>query len=230
MTKRALFIGFKDCMQSKACFDYLNACGFETTAVWTDKKRGARLPIHVKEWSGDYLFHFRSYCILKKRLLDRVSIAAINFHPSPPKYPGAGGINWALYNGDSSSGITVHDMNEKVDNGAILKTYDVPIHKNDTVSSLLSRVHHQQVTAFYDFVGKITIGGEAYIESQRILSEKESWGNHVGRMKEIDELQNVNLNINKEELEKIIKSTSIGNFGPIVNLHGHKFYYRGKNK
>jgi methionyl-tRNA formyltransferase len=230
MNKKALFIGFKDCEHSRHAFEFLNVCGFDTTPVWTDKKRGAKLPLYVKEWSGDYLFHFRSYCILKKRLLDRVSIASINFHPCPPHYPGAGGINLGLYNEDDHSGVTVHYMNEKVDNGDILKTYEVPILENDTVSSLLSRVHHQQLTAFFDFVGGVARDGESYIRVQKTLSKHKRWGKHVGRMKEIDDLQNVNFETSKDELEKIIKSTSIGNFGPVLSLHGYKFHYRGKNK
>jgi methionyl-tRNA formyltransferase len=230
MRKKALFIGLKDCEDSRRAFEFLNVCGFDTTPVWTDNKRGAKLPPHVKEWSGDYLFHFRSYCILRKGLLDRVSIASINFHPCPPRYPGSGGISLGLYNDDSYSGVTVHYMNEKVDNGEILKIYEVPILKDDTVSSLLSRVHYQQLAAFFDFAGRLAKGGEKYLKSQSVLSENKRWGKHVGKMKEIDELQKVNFNTSKEELERIIKSTSIGNHGPVLEMHGYKFHYRGKNK
>lgn len=227
MSKKALFIGFEDCEQSMQAFNFLKVCGFETTPVWTKQDRSARLPLHVKEWSGDYLFHFRSYCILRKRLLDRVSIAAINFHPCPPQYPGAGGINWGLYNGDEYSGVTVHYMNEAVDNGDILKTYRVRIYPNDTVESLLSRVNLQQVNAFYDFIGTLSRHGELFLKNELILSEHEQWGKHVGRMREIDELESINLDVNKEELERVIRATNIGSFGPKIKLHGYTFQFKG---
>jgi len=172
------------------------------------------------------LFHFRSYCILRKRLLDRVSIAAINFHPCPPQYPGAGGINWGLYNNDDYSGITVHYMDEAVDSGDILKTYKVKIQPNDTVESLLSRVNFQQLSAFYDFVGDLSKHGESFLRTQAVLSEYEQWGKHVGRMKEVDKLETIDKNISKEELERIIRATNIGNFGPKIKLHGYTFQFK----
>ena len=227
MNKKALFIGFKDCEHSIEAFNFLRVCGFDTTPVWTEQKRGAKMPLHVKEWSGDYLFHFRSYCILKKRLLDRVSCAAINFHPCPPQYPGAGGINWGLYNGDEYSGVTVHHMNEKVDNGDILAFYKVPIYDNDTVSSLLSRVHIQQLNAFYDFVGGLKKSGERYLKVQKTLSEYIPWGKHVGRMREIDELELISKDIDKDELERVIRATNIGRFGPKLKIHGYTFQFKG---
>ena len=226
MTKKALFIGFENCQDSLDAFEFLKICGFDTTPVFTENRRGARLPIFVKEWSGDYLFHFRSYCILKKRLLDRVKTAAINFHPCPPQYPGAGGINWGLYNLDEYSGVTIHYMNEKVDNGDILAFYKVPIYDNDTVSSLLSRVHVKQLSAFYDFVGGLSKSGETYLRVQRSLNESIPWGANVGRMRDIDKLEIFDKDISEEELNKLIRATHIGKFGPKIIIHGHTFSYR----
>ena len=227
MSKKALFIGFEDCEESTRAFNFLNVCGFETTPVWTKQERSAKLPLHVKEWTGDYLFHFRSYCILKKRLLDRVSVAAINFHPCPPQYPGAGGINWGLYNGDEYSGVTVHYMNESVDDGAILKMYRVQIYPNDTVESLLLRVNSQQLSAFYDFTGDLSKHGEGFLRNQATLSEHDHWGKSVGRMREIDELEIIDKEISKKELERIIRATNIGNFGPKIKIHGYTFKFKG---
>ena len=230
MSKRALFIGFEGCEQSKKACDFLSMCGFDTTPAWTENKRGARLPLHVKEWSGDYLFHLKSYCILRQRLLDRVKIASINFHPCHPKYPGAGGINWGLLNEDRETAITVHHMNNKVDNGKIIKVYMIPIFKNDSVASLLTRVHEKQLQSFYDIAGSITNYGPGVLLKMARESSIEEWGNHTGRMKEIDELEVIEHDIAKEDLEKLIRATHIGHFGPKLILHGYEFRYRGVYK
>jgi len=226
MANTALFIGFEDCEQSKKAYDFLNVCGFDTTPVWTEATRGARLPLHVKEWSGDYLFCLKSYCILRKRLLDRVKIASINFHPCHPRYPGAGGINLGLLNGDKETAITVHYMNENVDNGKIIKKYDIPIFENDSVSSLLDRVHEKQLQSFYDIVGMITTYGPKALENLADEYSSEPWGPKTGRMREIDELEIITPTISKEELENIIRATHIGKFGPKIILHGYEFRYR----
>ena len=39
----------------------------------------------------------------------------------------------------------------------------------------------------------------------------------------------IDKNIQQEELQKIIRATAIGNFGPRLSLHGHEFrYYKEK--
>ena len=226
MTAKALLIGFKDCEQTEEAYNFLKICGFDATPVYTEPRRGARLPIFVKDWSGDYLFHLKSYCILRKRLLDRVTTAAINFHPCPPEYPGAGGVSWSLYNNESTSGVTVHYMNEKVDNGKIIKVYRLPIFKNDDVTSLMKRIKNKQTEAFYDIVGNIANKGSDYLSDTSKIFSNEIWGDHVGRMKQIDDLELVNSDITKKDLEKLIRATHIGKFGPKIILQGYTFQYK----
>jgi methionyl-tRNA formyltransferase len=71
------------------------------------------LPENIEWWRDDYIFCFRGYFLLPKSLLDRASVAAINFHPAPAKYPGSGCLNWALYDNANTYGTTAHLMNEK---------------------------------------------------------------------------------------------------------------------
>ena len=78
-------------------------------------------------WYEDNL-SFQNYFIIPRSLLLRSSLA-INFHPGPPDYPGSGMINWALYDQCESFGVTAHLMNEKVDNGKILKVKRFKISK-----------------------------------------------------------------------------------------------------
>ena len=44
----------------------------------------------------DYLFSYRSHLILSKKIIDKIKIAAINFHPGTPKYRGIGCTNFAF--------------------------------------------------------------------------------------------------------------------------------------
>lgn len=45
----------------------------------------------------------------------------LNLHNSPlPKYRGCNPINWALKNGETTHGVTIHDMVERVDAGPIV--------------------------------------------------------------------------------------------------------------
>ena len=51
-----------------------------------------------------------------------------------------------------------------------------------------------------------------------------SWKNQV------DKLQMINSQISEQELEKIIRATVIGQFGPRIKLHGHEFRYYKETK
>ncbi len=66
---------------------------------------------------------------------------------------------------------------------------------------------------------------EHFVEENRHTK----WSTKVGRIREIDRLQMIDKNISQEELEKIIRATAIGKFGPRLKLHGHEFrYYKEK--
>jgi len=72
-----------------------------------------------------YDFDFITSChfqrIIPVSLLKKAKVAAINLHPSLlPKYRGLTPHHWALYNGDARTAITVHIMDEQVDNGEIV--------------------------------------------------------------------------------------------------------------
>ena len=49
-------------------------------------------------------------------------------------------------------------------------------------------------------------------------------------MREIDELEIIDHEITKEALQKLIRATHIGRFGPKLVLHGHEFRYTGEYK
>lgn len=63
-----------------------------------------------------------------------------------PKYKGPAPIFWQLKNGDLSGGITVHQMNEKFDDGPVLRQLAVPILKGENEGLFNSRLSHLSVS------------------------------------------------------------------------------------
>ena len=79
--------------------------------------------------------------ILPKPLLDVPSRGAINVHASLlPRYRGAAPIQRAILSGDTQTGITIMQMNERMDAGDILLQEAVPIHENDMSDTLGARL------------------------------------------------------------------------------------------
>lgn len=66
--------------------------------------------------------------IFRKKLIQTPNIACLNIHSSLlPKYRGLDALFWALVNGETQVGVTVHLVNEKIDDGDIVaqKPFDV---------------------------------------------------------------------------------------------------------
>src|SRR5574340_755915 len=89
----------------------------------------------------DFLFSFYYRNMLKKGLLDIPSHGAFNMHGSLlPKYRGRVPVNWAIIKGEKETGATLHVMNEKPDNGAIVDQQAVPILPDDTALEVFHKV------------------------------------------------------------------------------------------
>lgn len=75
--------------------------------------------------------------ILPKEVLDLPKYGSINVHASIlPKYRGSAPIQWAIMNGDKTTGITIMYMDEGMDTGDIIKISEIPIENNDDVGTL----------------------------------------------------------------------------------------------
>lgn len=79
--------------------------------------------------------------ILKAEVLSIPKLYPINLHGSLlPKYRGAAPTNWAIINGDKSTGITIIRMNEKMDEGDMILKKDIAIDPEDTNITLSERL------------------------------------------------------------------------------------------
>ena len=89
----------------------------------------------------DFLFSFYYRNMLKAPLLATPAIGAFNMHGSLlPQYRGRVPVNWAVLHGETETGATLHVMNEKPDNGAIVDQQAVPILPDDTAHEVFEKV------------------------------------------------------------------------------------------
>ena len=227
--KRILFFGRAKCDASAELLDKLIRYSFDVTYV-KSQVRGEKLPEDILLWEGDYIICYRSLYILPKALLNKVKIAAINFHPAPPEYPGSGCINFALYDEVREYGVTAHIMNEVLDNGEILEVRLFPVTPCDDLPSILARTHKELSNLCSDFISGIHTEGDQIIKRKLAYSNKESWNGKARLLKELEDLQKINLNISKDTLKRIVRATNIEGHPPMIELHGFKFYLKLDNK
>ena len=90
--------------------------------------------------------------ILPKEILKIPKLGCINVHASLlPKYRGAAPIQWAVINGDKTTGVTTMYMDEGMDTGDMILTKEVQIGENETTGELWDRL--------------AKIGGELLVET-----------------------------------------------------------------
>jgi methionyl-tRNA formyltransferase len=89
----------------------------------------------------DFIFSFYYRHMLPVDLLAVAPRGAYNMHGSLlPKYRGRVPTNWAVLNGETEAGATLHEMAAKPDAGAIIAQTPVPILPDDTAAQVFDKV------------------------------------------------------------------------------------------
>lgn len=97
--------------------------------------------------------------ILPRALLEIPRLGAINVHGSLlPKFRGAAPIQRAILAGERETGITIMQMNERMDAGDILLDEAVPIRDDDTSQSLAERLADVGARLLVDALDRIARG------------------------------------------------------------------------
>ena len=101
----------------------------------------------LRDIAPDFIFSFYYRNMIKTELLEIPRYGALNLHGSYlPRYRGRVPVNWAVINGETESGATLHYMVEKPDAGDIVDQEKVPIAFTDTAYDLFQKVTEAAVT------------------------------------------------------------------------------------
>jgi methionyl-tRNA formyltransferase len=103
--------------------------------------KSAELRDAVSRAKPDFIFSFYYRHMLPVDLLAIAARGAFNMHGSLlPKYRGRVPTNWAVLNGETETGATLHEMAAKPDAGAIIAQTPVPILPDDTAAQVFDKV------------------------------------------------------------------------------------------
>ncbi|HCE46629.1 MAG TPA: bifunctional UDP-glucuronic acid oxidase/UDP-4-amino-4-deoxy-L-arabinose formyltransferase [Lentisphaeria bacterium] len=91
----------------------------------------------IQDLKPDIIFSFYYRDMLKPAILDIPPKGCLNLHGSYlPAYRGRCPINWVLVNGEKETGVSLHYMTAKPDDGGIVAQMKIPISLKDTALSL----------------------------------------------------------------------------------------------
>ena len=96
--------------------------------LWVEKIRACQPEVI-------FSFYFRS--MLSQSILDIPTSGSFNLHGSLlPKYRGRAPLNWALVNGETETGVSLHEMTAVADSGDIIGQQKIAILETDTALDL----------------------------------------------------------------------------------------------
>ena len=97
--------------------------------------------------------------ILPKEILEIPEYGCVNVHGSLlPKYRGAAPIQWAVLNGDKTTGITTMYMDEGMDTGDMILKKEVEIKEDETTGELWNKLAYE--------------GGKLLVETLKQIEQK----------------------------------------------------------
>ncbi len=113
----------------------------------------------VRRIGPDIIFSFYFRQMVKQELLDIPRVGAFNLHGSLlPRYRGRCPVNWVLVNGERETGMTLHYMTPKPDDGDIAAQVKVPIADDDTAATLFDKLTASAVDLLDDALPRLLKG------------------------------------------------------------------------
>ncbi|MBU9855533.1 bifunctional UDP-4-amino-4-deoxy-L-arabinose formyltransferase/UDP-glucuronic acid oxidase ArnA [Rahnella bonaserana] len=122
--------------------------------LWVDR---------IRALQPDVIFSFYYRNMLSEEILSLAPRGGFNLHGSLlPRYRGRAPVNWALLNGETETGVTLHKMVKRPDAGDIVGQRKVAIAADDTALKLHAKVRDAAKALLTDVLpemkaGKITL-------------------------------------------------------------------------
>ena len=109
--------------------------------VFTPERLGEAEVCRVRSLAPDLIFSFYYRMVIPEAILKVAPLGAFNLHGSLlPRYRGRACVNWAVLNGETETGVTLHRMTRLVDRGRIVDREPVPIGPDETAHDVFLKL------------------------------------------------------------------------------------------
>ena len=236
--KKIIFLGSKPI--GYKCFEYLLAkkdeLGLDIIGLLTQPRKEfgegsdlndlaskSNIPIYnslAEMPECDIIYSVQYHEILKQEHIDKARQIAVNLHMAPlPEYRGSNQFSYAIIEGKKEFGVTIHKINTGIDSGDILFQKRFPIPVGSWVNDLYEATFNASLKLF-QYTFQHIIEGKYNPMPQAMLIPK--YGTSLHFRNEIAKLKVIDLNWDKEKIERYIRATNMPGFPPPY------FYLDGK--
>jgi methionyl-tRNA formyltransferase len=121
---------------------------------WVDADKGKRTTDYtdtLKEIKPDVILVMGWYYMVSKKIRDIATYGAWGIHASLlPNYAGGAPLVWAIIEGEKSSGVTLFQLSDGVDDGDIIAQEEFSIEKNDTIKEVYDKATRASIKILND--------------------------------------------------------------------------------
>ena len=168
----------------------------------------------------DYVISYLCPFKIDAKFLKKTKFYNINFHPGPPKYPGFGCYNYAIFNQDKQYSCVAHLMNNKIDNGIIFHEEKFILKKKISLEDLIKQSNKVLCKLALDVLQKIS-SNKLQIKKIANWSKQKYTKNFLN-----NKISTLNFKVNQKLFNRFLRATINLKLGyPLVKINGHKFRY-----
>lgn len=243
MAVRIVFLGSKPI--GYQCLQYLLAqrtqLGIELLAIRTQQRsefdaaydlehlaQEHQLPLlnHLHEIPEcDIIYSVQHHELLKPAHIAKAKTIAVNLHLAPlPEYRGCNQFSFAIMDEVKEFGVTIHEIDQRIDHGAILFEQRFPIDPACWVQDLYQQSVDAAYQLFVHSLGDIVSGNYKKTSQTELLAQRPA---KLHYRSEIQELKHIDINQGAAAIEKRIRATAMPGFEPPYCLvNGQKVYFQ----
>ena len=226
MFENILFFGRKNCKYSMRVSNFLKKNSKKLIFIKSSKRNQLIILKKIKNQQFEFIFCFRSYYILKKKLISQSKYGAINFHPGTPKYRGTGAVNFAIYQKSKHYGSTAHFINEKIDNGKIIDVSLFKLNKNYDIEKILNKTYLLMFNQAIKVLKNILKNKNCYSNKK----SKFKWSKKLYKSSDLEGLYEINLSNCKLNLSRLLNATYTKKFKPFIKIKNNKYFLVKSNE
>ena len=124
----------------------------------------------LKQYDAD-IFIVVAFRILPQLVYELPKFGAVNAHASLlPKYRGAAPIHWAVYHGEVETGVSVFQIDKKVDTGQIILQSKTAIGTEETTGELYERLMYIAADSLLEAINQLANHTVKYIPQNDALA------------------------------------------------------------
>tara|TARA_B110000003_G_scaffold276570_1_gene323985 strand:+ start:2015 stop:2944 length:930 start_codon:yes stop_codon:yes gene_type:complete len=188
--------------------------------VSSPSRISSELVEEIKNAQPDLIISAYYRKIFPKKLIDIPPLGIINIHPSLlPHYRGPVPTAWAILNGESEFGITIHKVDTGIDTGDILVQASYPIGDDETGFELYLRAMALGASLLIKHFSQI-------IENKIIPTKQSKGGSYYGKLK-------TRTNLDWKQSAEMIKNNvriRAHPYNPIETILDNKYFFINKVK